>query len=419
MTRLAPGTPVSIGLRFGDHVNDHAVGRAVIADRLAMLEWSKEIVGSGIVVSPLLYPYEQGLIEARGRTFDGLHGFLADSLPDGWGALLMKRRVERLGTRWDTLDPVDRLALVGEEGRGALVFAPATTPPAEVAALDLDALAAQSQSILLGDDAALADVLARLGGASGGARPKVHVGFDAMGQISIDEGNSAPGFESWIVKFPALLDPVDIGPIEQAYAAMARAAGITMADSRVLPARKGPGYFATRRFDRPMGGKRLHMLSLAGAVEAPPHLPSLDYDGFLRATLAITRDVRDVEEAFRRMVFNVLAFNRDDHSRQHAYLMDDAGRWRLAPAYDLTYSPGPGGEHYLAIAGEGRRPTRTHVERIGGLHGISDRQIGEIIDRVDSVVSDWLRFAAEAGVGLSREEITGRLQEVRRMFFDH
>lgn len=418
MTRLAPGTPIAIGLRFGDPVNDRSVGRAVMANGLAMLEWSREIMSSRIAVSPLLYPQEQGLIEARGRAFDGLHGFLADSLPEGWGALLMKRRVERLGTRWETLDPIDRLALVGEEGRGALVFAPATTPPADVVALDLDALAAQSQSILLGDDAALADVLARLGGASGGARPKVHIGFDATGQISIDEGNSAPGFESWIAKFPALLDPVDIGPIEQAYAAMARAAGITMAESRVLPARNGPGYFATRRFDRPAGGKRLHMLSLAGAVEAPSHLPSLDYDGFLRATLAITRDVRDVEEAFRRMVFNVLAFNRDDHTRQHAYLMDPDGRWRLAPAYDLTYSPGPGGDHYLAVAGEGRRPTRGHVERVGSLHGISDRQIADIIDTVDGVVSDWLRFAAEAGVGLSLEEITGRLQGMRTTFFD-
>jgi len=418
VTRLAPGTPIAIGLRFGDPVNDRSVGRAVMANGLAMLEWSREIMSSRIAVSPLLYPQEQGLIEARGRAFDGLHGFLADSLPEGWGALLMKRRVERLGTRWETLDPIDRLALVGEEGRGALVFAPATTPPADVVALDLDALAAQSQSILLGDDAALADVLARLGGASGGARPKVHIGFDATGQISIDEGNSAPGFESWIAKFPALLDPVDIGPIEQAYAAMARAAGITMAESRVLPARNGPGYFATRRFDRPAGGKRLHMLSLAGAVEAPSHLPSLDYDGFLRATLAITRDVRDVEEAFRRMVFNVLAFNRDDHTRQHAYLMDPDGRWRLAPAYDLTYSPGPGGDHYLAVAGEGRRPTRGHVERVGSLHGISDRQIADIIDTVDGVVSDWLRFAAEAGVGLSLEEITGRLQGMRTTFFD-
>lgn len=138
----------------------------------------------------LLYPPAPGLIEARGRAFDGLHGFLADSVPDAWGTLLMKRRVERLGTRWETLDPVDRLALVGEQGRGAPVFAPATTPPAEVDVLDLTVLAARSRSILLGEDASLSDTLAALGGASGGARPKVHIGFGPDGRISIDDGET-------------------------------------------------------------------------------------------------------------------------------------------------------------------------------------------------------------------------------------
>lgn len=162
-----------------------------MAGGLAQLEWSDPYLAGERRVSPLLYPADRGLLEARGRDFDGLHGFLADSLPDAWGTLLMKRRVERLGTRWDTLDPVDRLALVGEHGRGALVFAPATTPPADAKTLDLTALAEQSHSILLGEDASLGDILALLGGASGGARPKVHVGFAPNGQISIDNGESA------------------------------------------------------------------------------------------------------------------------------------------------------------------------------------------------------------------------------------
>jgi serine/threonine-protein kinase HipA len=122
----------------------------------------------------------------------------------------------------------------------------------------------------------------------------VHLGLGPDGAISLDDGETAPGHESWIVKFPALTDPVDIGPVELAYATMAQAAGLVMAPCRLLPARHGPGHFATRRFDRPAPGQRLHMVSLAGAVEAPPHLPALDYDGFLRATLAITRDARDV-----------------------------------------------------------------------------------------------------------------------------
>lgn len=416
MTKLSPGSPLAIGLRFADFVGDDPVGRVVMSNGRAMLEWSAPYLSGTRHIFPLLYPPERGLIEARSRDFDGLHGFLADSLPDAWGTLLMKRRVERLGTRWDTLDPVDRLALVGEQGRGALTFAPMTTPPADAATLDLTTLATQSRSILLGEHASLGDTLAFLGGASGGARPKVQVGLRPDGQVGIDDGKSAAGFESWIVKFPALVDPADIGPIEQAYATMARAAGIKMAESRLLPAGEGPGYFATRRFDRPAPGRRLHMISLAGAIEAPPHAPSIDYDGFLRATLAITRDVRDVEEAFRRMVFNVLASNRDDHSRQHAYLMNAAGTWRLAPAYDLTYSAGLGGEHYLAVAGEGRAPSRGHVEQVGWKHGIAPVRIAEIIDCVAAAIADWPAHAGEAGVQASLKDIGRRLESVRADF---
>ena len=164
------------------------------------------------------------------------------------------------------------------------------------------------------------------------------------------QSKRGPNFESWIVKFRALADPSDIGPVELVYYAMTRAAGIAMTAS-LLPASDGPGYFATRRVGRPKPGKRLHVVSLAGAIEAPPHAPRLNYDSFRRVTMAITGNVRDVEEAFRRMVFNVLACNSDDHTRQQAKLMDFAGTWRLAPAFDLTFSAGLGGERYLAIAG--------------------------------------------------------------------
>ncbi len=414
--KLAPGSPLAIGLRFNDDDGDHAVGRVVMANQRAMLEWSGAYRSGPRRVSPLLYPAERGLIEARSREFDGLHGFLSDSLPDGWGTLLMKRRVERLDIAWDGLDAVHRLALVGEHGRGALTFIPATTPFADVDEIDLPSFAAQSRLILLGEEVTLGDSLAQLGGASGGARPKVHIRIGGDGRMRAEDGEGTPGFDSWIVKFPAIVDPIDIGPVEHAYAAMARAAGIDMAETRLLPVRDGPGYFATRRFDRPEPGRRLHMLSLAGAIEAPPHMPSVDYDGLLRATMAITRDVRDVEQGFRRMLFNVLACNRDDHSRQHAFLMDEAGVWRLAPAYDLTFSAGPGGEHYLAIAGEGRAPTRAHVDRIAKTHGIAAQRVADMIEQVIGSVSDWPRHARHAGVGASLAPIKDRLERIWRDF---
>jgi serine/threonine-protein kinase HipA len=313
--KLAPGAPLQIGLWSDESDVVLPVGRLAMAERRAQLEWSPQLVASKRQIAPALYPVEPGLHEARTADFDGLHGFLADSLPEGWGALVMKRRLAKLEVRWDDLSGVDRLALVGRQGRGALVYEPATTPAENVQTLDLDELAAEARSILLGDDGILADTLATLAGASGGARPKIHIGFSPSGEICLAEGEPAAGFESWIVKFRALTDPVDIGPVEEAYARMARAAGIIMAPSRLLPANDGPGYFATQRFDRPKPGRRLHMVSLAGAVEAPSHMPSIDYDGFLRAVHGITRRAGDLEQAFRRMVFNVLAYNRDDHTR--------------------------------------------------------------------------------------------------------
>lgn len=143
------------------------------------------------------------------------------------------------------------------------------------------------------------------------------------------------------------------------------------------------------------------MVSLAGALEASPFVPSVGYDMFLRATQAITRHAEDVTAAFRRMVFNILASNRDDHTRQHSYLMSPSGEWRLAPAYDLTFSRGPAGEHYMDVEGEGRSPARRHVEVLGARHGLAKAKMATIIEEARAAIVDWPKYAAEAGVGAS------------------
>lgn len=396
--RLAPGTPLSLALAFDSAKPPMPAGRVAMDGGLAQLEWSREVLATKLPVAALYYPPEPGLQAARGRAFDGLQGFLADSLPEGWGRRLMRRRLERLGVDLATLSPLDQLALVGRHGRGALVYEPATTPAEDVETLDLDALAAEAAAILAGEEGTLADTLADLAGGSGGARPKVHVGFNVEGKVSVGEGELPEGFTPWLVKFRAPNDPDDIGPIEEAYADMAEAAGLLMSEHRLIPARQGPGYFATRRFDRTDGGGRLHMVSLAGAVEAPTEPGIVSYDTFLRATQAITRRKPDVEAAFRRMVFNILASNRDDHTRQHAYLMDAGGDWRLAPAYDLTYAPGPGGEHYLDIEGEGRNPTRAHVLQLGARHSLDAKAVAAMVEEVRAAVARWPAFGDAAGV---------------------
>lgn len=394
--KLAPGKPLSAFLTF-DGLTRQSVARLAMDKGIAQLEWSIEVIERGLTISPLNYPPEPGLHAASGRTFNGLHGFLSDSLPEQWGYLVLRKRLAKLGIDIAGLSPLDLLALVGSQGRGALAFEPATTPPDDPTNLDLDALAADSLLLLEGEEASLADTLAKLGGGSGGARPKVHVGFNGKGKVSVGTDEVVPGQDAWIVKFRGTMDPIDIGPIEEAYAAMAEAAGLSLSEHRLIKAKKGPGYFATRRFDRLAGGERLHMVSFAGAVEAHPDTPS-SYDMLLRATRAITRRVDDVNAVFLRMVFNVLAHNRDDHTRQHAYLMDQNGEWRLAPAYDLTYAAGPGGEHYLDIEGEGRRPTKAHVLKLGKRHGLHEKNIAEIIERVRAAISDWPKYAKAAGV---------------------
>lgn len=418
--KLAPGTPLAVGLLTDETAVPRLVSRLAMANGQAQLEWSADVIAEGLPISPLHYPAEPGLHPARSRTFDGLHGFLSDCLPDAWGMLLLKRRVQQLGHRFEDLDAVDQLALVGTKGRGALVFQPETLGGEASGTIDLDALADESRHVLLGEETELEALLARLGGGSGGARPKVHVAIDADGKLSAEDELAAAGTKSareeWIVKFAATNDPADTGPLEEAYARMARAAGIDMAETRLIPSATGPGYFATKRFDRPLPGKRLHMVSLGGALEASPHMPSVGYDGFLKATLAITHGMADVEQAFRRMVFNVLSRNRDDHVRQHAYLMDDRGDWRLAPAFDLTFSNGPGGEHYMAVLGEGRTITREHVERLGKNHGIPAKRVTAAIDDVRAALADWSSHARDTGVGVSMAMVSEGLDWVARQF---
>ncbi len=391
-----------------------------MANGLAQLEWSAEVIAEGVTISPLRYPMEPGLHPARSRAFDGLHGFLSDCLPDAWGMLLLKRRLQQMGHRFEDLDAVDRLALVGTKGRGALVFQPETLAGDVSDSIDLDLLADEARHVLLGEETELEALLARLGGGSGGARPKVHVAIGADGSLCAGDELAVAGdgsaSEEWIVKFAATNDPADIGPLEEAYARMARAAHIDMAETKLIPSASGPGHFATKRFDRPAPGKRLHMVSLGGALEASSHMPSVDYDGFLKVTLAITHSMADVEQAFRRMVFNVLSRNRDDHVRQHAYLMDDRGNWRLAPAFDLTFSNGPGGEHYMAVQGEGRTISRAHVEKLGKSHGIPAKRVAEVIEDVRAALADWPIHALITGVGPSQVAVSEGLDSVAQQF---
>ncbi len=404
--KIEAGTPLTVAFEWvrGER---QIVGRLATRDRRTWFEFAPSFLEHPLPLSPLKLASRTGVAEGPRRPFDGLHGVFADSLPDAWGRLLLDRRARRLGISAATLGPLDRLACVGSTGIGALVYEPAYPTEAD-GAIDLDVLAAASHALLEGNATEVLPQLLHLGGSPGGARPKVLLGLRPTdGQVMAGVEALPADHRPVIVKFRAPGDPIDAGPIEHAYAAMARAAGLQLPETWLLPSTQGPPHFAIERFDR-ADDRRTHQHSLAGLLEADAGLPALDYEHLLRVALRLTRDQRAVGEAFRRAAFNVFAHNRDDHGRQFTFLMDRDGVWTLAPAYDLTFAQGPGGEHCTAVAGEGRAPGAGDLRRLAATLSVS--HVDAVMDEVRAAVADWSRFAAEAGVSrASRERIAAVL----------
>ena len=378
--------------------------------RVAYFEYDRDFLAAPLPLSPFRLATRPGAIAAPHSPFGGLHGLFNDSLPDGWGRRLLDRRLAREGFDARGLTPVDRLAYVGTGGMGALRFVPEQRfANASAGEIDLDWLAGQAAQVEGEAEALELDLLQAAQGGSGGVRPKLMVGFDAGGRIIADTGHGlAAGFEPWIVKFRALGDPPEIGAEEYAYSLMAKAAGIDMPETRLIET-AGGRYFAVKRFDRSNSGP-LHVHTASGLLDADHRTPSIDYEDLLKLARALTRDARHVRQIFRRMIFNLLAHNRDDHAKNHAFMMDAGGSWRPTPAYDLTFSDGPGGEHNLAIAGEGRDPEFSHVLKVAADAAIPRGEAGAMFDQARDSVRNWPEFAEAAGLGRARmAEIAGRL----------
>jgi serine/threonine-protein kinase HipA len=347
-----------------------------------------------------------------GRSFEGLHGIFSDSLPDGWGRLLMDRKLRSVGIDLSAVTMVDRLAWMGGRGMGALVYRPERDMAgrADDGAIDLDGLHSSSLLVLRDSPREALDRLLELGGSPGGARPKVLVGVrEDKKELSHGAGGLPAGFDHWLVKFRTGTDSVDAGAVEFAYSVMAREAGMTMTETHLFPSREGPGYFGTRRFDRD-GDRKIHVHTLSGLLHADFRLPSVGYEALLKVSQMLVADSLEIGQIFRRMAFNVVAHNRDDHSKNHCFMMDADGMWALSPAYDLMYSHGPGGEHAMDILGEGRNPTRENVFSLADKFGVSRATVKDIFDEVSEACSRWPSLANECGVSKGRrDEIQGKM----------
>ena len=370
-------------------------------DHRIYFEYDPDWLTTGLQLSPFTLPARSGLIEHTDREFGPLFGLFDDSLPDGWGRLLMDRHFRRLGLEPPTLSPLQRLAFLGTDTMGALTYhPPAKREGAATAELDLQRLARQAQAVFAGETADVLPELLAAGGSPGGARPKVLVGWNPdTDEIISGEADLPDGYEHWIVKFCAREDTDDAGLVEYAYSKMARWAGLEMPATRLFETRDGERYFGVKRFDRAEGNRRRHVHTFGNLIHADFRLPSCDYADLLKATTILTRDRREVISAFRLAAFNVRAHNRDDHAKNFAFMLDDeTGLWRLSPAYDLTFALGPGGEHTTTVVGEGKAPAGEHLLGLAAEFDIDQAEARAVLDQVFAAVDRWDEAVGASGV---------------------
>ena len=399
-------TEIKVGLNFGSEIQ--SVGRLAERNGIIYFEYDEDFVQNGVEISPFKLPLRNGVVELPSDPFEGLAGVFSDSLPDGWGRLLFDRMMRSQRISPSQISSLDRLAYVGLNGMGALVYEPDSSPPIIQEFIDLDHLATQTEKILEGASGEVITELFALNGSSAGARPKALIGVDqARKNISYGVNQLNDGFEHWLVKFPNSQDGIDSGAIEYVYALMAKEAGLYFPDVQLFSSQKGNGFFGVKRFDR-QENKRFHMHTVSGLIHSNFRFPSLDYEDLLSLTMALTKDIREVEKMFRLAVFNVMAHNRDDHAKNFSFLMNEFGEWKLSPAYDLTYSNGPGGEQSTMVMGEGRNITIEHLVKLGLEAKISKELIDQIIEKTAESLSKWIRLSKDYGVSKSNIELINR-----------
>jgi len=352
-------------------------------------EYAPGFLKSGIELSPFKLPLKAGVFEEKAHVFDGLFGLLNDSLPDGWGCLLLDRKLRTLGKSYAEITPLDRLSLIGANPMGALEYEPAAENSDLYGDIELDSLSGEVDRILEGEESLVLDELLKLNGSSGGARPKI-VAYVSSDRKKIIHGSKTipDGFTPWIIKFSERHDSQTSGELEYRYSLAAKAAGITMPETHLFPLKDGRGCFGVQRFDRTPKGK-VHTHTACGLLHASHRFASLDYENLLKLTWILTRNHADVVEMVRRMIFNVKSGNKDDHSKNFSFLLNEQLQWQLAPAYDLTPSTGINGEQTCMVNGKGRNITDADLIKTATTANISEAETKALIAQVNSALTQY------------------------------
>lgn len=363
-----------------------------------LFQYSPDFIQKGINLSPFMLPLKPQIFEDKKRTFDGLFGLFNDSLPDGWGCLLLDRALQKKGLSIFSITPLYRLSMIGLNAMGALEYEPATEIKNEFKGnIELDSLCMEANHILEGKSSEVLEKLLTLNGSSGGARPKI-VALVSENKQNLIHGNLAKdGYEPWIIKFQSSLDNKNIGVQEYVYSLIAKEAGIEMPETYLFPSKNSVGHFGVKRFDR-INDKKVHVHTACGLLHASHRLASIDYSSLLKLTSMLTRDVREVKKMVRLMIFNVKANNKDDHSKNFSFMLDEKNNWKLTPAYDLTPSEGINGEQTSMVNGKGKDITNLDLIKTAKPFGFSETEILEIIEQTEDALSNYGRYMKVYGV---------------------
>lgn len=349
-------------------MNSAKVGRiALTPDFLCAFEYEPAWLTSGVSISPFFLPLKPQVFIAKRDPFKGGFGVFDDSLPDGWGHLLLDRYMKSKQIDPAKLTILQRLALIGSTGRGALEYRPDFSESTAEEIPDFDTLATETEKILNSDYVGESlDTLYNYGGSSGGARPKVFITIDGR---------------DWLVKFKASMDPATVGVIEYEYSLLAKKCGISMPETRLFEGK----YFGVERFDRtPMG--KIHTMSAAGLLNADYRIPCLDYGDLLQLCHILTKNMEEVYALFRLMVFNVTIRNRDDHAKNFSFQLIN-NDWKLSPAYDLLPGSGFNGFHTTTVNNNGE-PTTADMMAVAAKAGLTKQRTTEIIQEVETLVNE-------------------------------
>ncbi|MFM7180902.1 MAG: type II toxin-antitoxin system HipA family toxin [Verrucomicrobiales bacterium] len=397
----------------GGGLESSLVGR-LYGDRggVVWFEYDAAWRAKGIELSPVFLRLRdaQGVLSSPSRDFGPLFGLFQDALPDWWGERLMRRFFEHSGVPWRRVTSLQKLACQGRRKTGALTYTPEIEDSdlhADMAAT-VEELATSAEELLQGRTDGLLDRLVNAGLSPGGAQPKASLAFNESFTASMAVDPAPKGYDAWLVKFD-LAPELSAGRLELAYHRMAAAAGITVPEIRLLESGKGAAHFLSRRFDRGADARRFHIHTFSGLTHTPVRDP-MEYGDLLEIARVLVDGGAAVAEVYRRAVFNILAGNDDDHGRNHAFLMDEAGRWSLAPAYDLNPSTNPlsSGWRAGAIGGKAAGLRRDDLLRFADEHDVRDAE--GILRAVEESVAAWPDHGRAAGVPETKIEDISRQQ---------